>query len=966
MKKAIAFVPALLMIFSTLLVFTPVTYASDSSETIEWKGWWRPDDVRITVAVIGETVTAEVRITNEPSGRYRMRIRRDRGWSDEDIAVKYFDYDGSDQTCDLSFAPMIVTGEDDTQGYHVDIYKEEWWGWDEKWTLHNSYPPRLEVVFTKVGWTFYHSYSEIELGLRSLESSGIAKVESIGTSTEGRDIWAIKISDDPNTEDENEPDVLFVGLHHAREWISAEVPYYLAVNLVQTYDSDPSIKTLVDNSEIWIVPVLNPDGFEYTHSYVDDPESAGSNSRYWRKNRADNGDGTLGVDLNRNYGHPMWGTPTFKYGFPRTSGDSGSDVFYGRREGANRVPEPETLAIENLILDAEKDFQAVLSYHSYGQYILYPWGYTSDAAPDSGVLVALAGEMADEIHNVHGVSYTAGQTSTTIYETTGDLTDWIWEARRIPALTIELRPDPHPWWAVWEEAEERFELSVEEILPTCEENLPAATYLIRWVVLSQGGFMDFEDGVDDAPIRSTIPAMTFTTTMGYDWIYGDIRTGGYNVNPYGSQAYECHGNVFAWLGPNQGSGRIDFTGATAESISMQTSTAYGTYLDAYDSSGNLLASTYAGPNIRTGTLSEMAVTASNIAYVIVHDTGNYWLIDDLRVSDLLRQTNAFQPHDAASMFQTLDTIDQGATASYEFSNDQQQTLKIFLNWQGSQLGIQVTRPDGTIFVETESDNPPLRVVIPAADAGTWSLTVTAINVPSDDYPFAIDVASIPTPPDFEPPIITVVTPREDPPEALQDGVTLGANVTDPSGVDWVTFSIREPDGTIIDPMFESIDATDVGSDRWQAWVDTNVPELPDGHYLLLVNASDMLGNEGSKTVQFSIRNWACLELLPATEASKAGRTMPVKFSLRVFENVDPAQPFVYNEELTILIYEEGHPESILQESTYGDTARDYRINSENELYITNFRTIRKKLTTYVVEVYRKDMLIGSFTFETVK
>lgn len=253
-------------------------------------------------------------------------------------------------------------------------------------------------------------------------------------------------------------------------------------------------------------------------------------------------------------------------------------------------------------------------------------------------------------------------------------------------------------------------------------------------------------------------------------------------------------------------------------------------------------------------------------------------------------------------------------------------------------------------------------IAPAELHGT-DVTVTAIVGPVDVYA---------EPPEFEeiidntPPSITVVTPREDPPEALQDGVTLEAHVTDPSGVDWVTFSIREPDGTIIDPTFESMGATDVGSDAWQAWVDTNVPELPDGYYLLLVNASDMLGNEGSKTVQFSISNWACLELLPATKANKAGRTMPAKFSLRVFENVDPAKPFVYNEELTILIYEESYPESILQESTYGDTARDYRIDSISELYITNFRTIKKKLTTYVIEIYRKDMLIGWFTFETVK
>lgn len=791
----------------------------------------------------------------------------------------------------------------------------------------------------------YHSYAEIESGLRSLESSGIAKVESIGVSVEGRQIWAVKISDEPEVDDEDEPDVLFVGLHHAREWISAEVPFYLAVNLVQNYQSDESVRTLVDNSEIWIVPVLNPDGLEYSRLGGFDPESDFGRRRLWRKNRVDNGDDTHGVDLNRNYGYE-WG---HDYGSSGTS----SDHTY---RGPEPFSEPETRAIRDLILDSNRNFQAVLSYHSYSQLILYPWGFTNEPAPDSGVTNTLATEMSDIIYNVHGKTYTPQQASQ-LYLTSGDFTDWVYGTLRIPAFTIELRP---PRWHIIP----GFELPEHEILDTCEENFPAALYLIRWSVLTQGGFMDFEDGVDDLPIRSTIPAMTFTTTMGYDWVYGDIRTGKYNVNPYGSKAYECHGNFFAWLGPNQGSGRIDFTGATAESISMLTSTAYGTYLDAYDSSGNLLASSHAGSNIGTGTLSEIAVTASNIAYVIVHDTGNYWLIDDLRVSDLLRQTNAFQSPDSTSMFQTLDTIDQSATSTYEFTNDQQQTLKILVNWQGSQLGIQIFRPDGTIFCETESDSPPIRVVIPTAEPGIWSIAIAAIDIPFDDYPFAIDVASVPPPPDTEPPTIAVQTPVEG--QALQDGVTLEALVIDPSGVDWVTFSIREPDGTIIDPMFESMDATDVGSDTWQVWVDTNVPELPDGYYLLLVNASDMLGNEGSKTVQFSIRNWACLELLPATEANKAGRTMPVKFSLRVFENVDPAQPFVYNEELTILIYEEGYPESILQESTYGDTARDYRIDLIGELYITNFRTIRKKLTTYVVEIYRKDMLIGWFTFETVK
>jgi murein tripeptide amidase MpaA len=568
----------------------------------------------------------------------------------------------------------------------------------------------------------YHSYSEIESGLRSLESSGIAKVESIGLSVEGRQIWAIKISDEPSVNDQDEPDVLFVGLHHAREWISAEVPYYLAVNLVHEYDYDSALKTLIDNSEIWVVPVVNPDGLEYSRTH----------DRDWRKNRRDNGDGTFGVDLNRNYGY-MWGLDS-------GSSDVTSALDY---RGPYAFSEPEVIAIRDLISNPTKEFQAVLSYHSYSQLILYPWGYTNELAPDSNVMGTLAAEMSDLIRNVNGEDYTPQQASQ-LYLTSGDLTDWVYGIRDVPAFTIELRPE---WWQIIP----GFELPESQILDTCEENWPAALYLMRWVVLSQGGFMDFENGVDQLPIRSTIPGMRFTTTMGYDWIYGDIRTGGYNVNPYGSRAYECHGNFFAWLGPNQGSGRIDFTGATARSISMPTSTSLGTHVDAYDSSGNLLASDYAGPNTGTGTMSEIKVTASNIAYVIVHDTGNYWLIDDLRVRDLLRETNAFQSPTSTNVFQTLETIDMGASSMFQFTNDQTQSLNILLNWQGSRFRIQLIRPDGTIFAETESENPPIRIVVSPAEIGIWRIIITAVDVPYNEYPFALDVASNPLPSDVEPP-----------------------------------------------------------------------------------------------------------------------------------------------------------------------------------------------------------------------
>jgi hypothetical protein len=801
--KKLALVITLLLISATLLEPISIVKANPSP-IIEWKGW-SIDSYAVTVGFVGDTIRADIRMNDEPSGHYRIRIMRDIDtWPDEEMTVLFFDYDGGDQTYSLSFTPDIGTGEQNTNGYHVDVYKDEWWGWDEKWTMQNEYPPRLRVI----GWSSYHSYGEIESGLRSLER-GIGKVQSIGVSVEGRQIWAIKISDDPDTNDKTEPDILFVGCHHAREWISAEVPLYIAANFVQRYGTDSNVRTLIDNSEIWIVPVLNPDGFEYSHS--------SPLNRLWRKNRRDNGDGTFGVDINRNYGY-QWGLDS------GSSGSSDADVY----RGPYAFSEPETIAMRDLISSSNYEFHALITYHSYSQLVLYPWGYTNEPAPNSGEMNVLATEMADLIHGVHGVTYTPQQSSQ-LYLTSGDLTDWAYGTKEIPSFTIEMRPSS---------AVPGFLLPENEILPTCEENLPAASYLARWVVLSQGGFMDFENGVDQLPIRSTIPGMSFTTTMGYDWVYGDIRTGQYNVNPYGSCYYECHGNFFAWLGPNQGSGRIDFVGATAESVSMLTSTYYGTHLDAYDSSGNLVASDYAGSNTQTGTMSEVAVSSSSIAYVIVHDTGNYWLIDDLRVRDLLRETNAFQPPDSTNVFQTLDTIGEGDVFTYEFTNSQQQILKILLNWQGSQFGIQVFRPNGTMLCETESDNPPIRIVIPAAEAGTWRITVTALDVPFDDYPFALDVASPPLPADNTPPTTTLTIGE---PKYISNKTYVTPDTP-------FTLEATDTESGVYSTAYRIYNTA--YNSGWQTYTAPfHLTSLTDGAYIIEYNSTDNIGNtEQTNTV----------------------------------------------------------------------------------------------------------------------
>jgi len=117
-----------------------------------------------------------------------------------------------------------------------------------------------------------------------------------------------------------------------------------------------------------------------------------------------------------------------------------------------------------------------------------------------------------------------------------------------------------------------------------------------------------------------------------------------------------------------------------------------------------------------------------------------------------------------------------------------------------------------------------------------------------------------------------------------------------------------------------------------------------------------------------VPKWEVTRLLPSSKGNKAGRTMPIKFSVRVAESDDPGRPFVYSEDLEIVIYAKDNPGVVLQASTFGDTATDYRIDGENELYITNFRTLATA-TTYVVEVYRYKaggMLVGSFEFSTVR
>jgi carboxypeptidase T len=290
----------------------------------------------------------------------------------------------------------------------------------------------------------YHSAASLEEELRQLAEAkpDIAQLIEIGRSIEGRPILALRFGDRRG----GVPKVLFMGCHHAREWIAVEVPFLLAKELVERADAAP-IAGWLTSGEVWVAPMVNPDGHE--HSRVQE--------RLWRKNRRRNDDGSFGVDPNRNYGY-MWGI----LDVPTSSHVPSDETYVGPRA----FSEPETQAVRDLV--GSERFAGVITYHSYSQLLLYPWGYTEKPIPDvqhREQMVGMAQEMQSLIKGVHGKIYVPQQSSE-LYPTAGDTTDWTYGTYGIPSITVELRPRTFQ--------EGGFILPPDQILPTWEENRPAA------------------------------------------------------------------------------------------------------------------------------------------------------------------------------------------------------------------------------------------------------------------------------------------------------------------------------------------------------------------------------------------------------------------------------------------------------------------------------------------------------------
>lgn len=242
----------------------------------------------------------------------------------------------------------------------------------------------------------------------------------------GNGIKWVKISDNPNS-NEAEPQILYTAIHHAREPASLSQLIFYMWYLLENYDSDPEIQSILDNTELYFVPVVNPDGYLYNEKT--DPNGGG----FWRKNRF-NGHG---IDLNRNYDYYINGdSNNGVWGGEGTSPDSSSEVYHGTAP----FSEIETQAMKWFVENHE--FVMAFNNHTSGDLLLYPYGYTSNApTPENNLFEGISEELVSQngFNNI---------LSSELYPAAGDSDDFMYGTvlthDKIYAFTPEIGPSFWP------------------------------------------------------------------------------------------------------------------------------------------------------------------------------------------------------------------------------------------------------------------------------------------------------------------------------------------------------------------------------------------------------------------------------------------------------------------------------------------------------------------------------------------
>ncbi len=263
----------------------------------------------------------------------------------------------------------------------------------------------------------YATFTELNAYIDTLVAlrPDIASKVPVGTSLEGRAIWGLVLQSQAAAPAPR-PQLVITGCQHAREWISPMSVMYAADTIVRGYGTDPEITALLDRVEFHFVPMVNPDGYVYSHT----------TNRMWRKNRRPNGGASFGVDLNRNWS-VGWGS--------NSSGNSFDPDF----RGPAAFSEPESTALRDY-MSTLTNFRGHLDIHSYSQLILGPWGHTDNPSPRRDELFPISRRMSVAIEETHGVPYAYGFGSDVLYLAGGVMPDWTFQQGAL-SWTYELRDD---------------------------------------------------------------------------------------------------------------------------------------------------------------------------------------------------------------------------------------------------------------------------------------------------------------------------------------------------------------------------------------------------------------------------------------------------------------------------------------------------------------------------------------------
>ena len=280
-----------------------------------------------------------------------------------------------------------------------------------------NYPVPTNYISGSMGGFLTYSEMLQELdNMATLYPHLITVKESISTfsTAGGRPIYWVKISDNPNTV-EPEPEMLYTAVHHAREPGSLQQTIFYMWYLLENYNSNDEVKAIIDHTQLYFIPCLNPDGYVYNE--MTNPNGGGM----WRKNRKDNTNGSYGVDLNRNY--------SYQWGVSGTSNNPNNDTYLG----PSAFSEVETQAVKWFC--EQHDFQLALNSHTYGNLLLYPFGYgTNLPTADNAVFKAFSDVMVEKN------GYT-NQLSAALYPAAGDADDWMYGETSTHSKILAMTPE---------------------------------------------------------------------------------------------------------------------------------------------------------------------------------------------------------------------------------------------------------------------------------------------------------------------------------------------------------------------------------------------------------------------------------------------------------------------------------------------------------------------------------------------